>query len=75
MTTACRYEGRVDGVISIDSAPIDLSNLIFSEFRFVEFTYKVYYCFVLFVSATSEASYHFATSCHKIFQGSSFKNE
>ena len=25
MTTACRYEHRVDGVISIDSAPIDES--------------------------------------------------
>ena len=27
MTTACRYEDRVDGVISIDSAPVDQSGV------------------------------------------------
>ena len=37
MTTACRFEERVDGVISIDSAPIDESG----QNAFGSFTYGV----------------------------------
>ena len=37
MTTACRFEDRVDGVISIDSAPIDESG----QNAFGSFTYSV----------------------------------
>ena len=37
MTTACRFEDRVDGVISIDSAPIDESG----QNAFGSFTYGV----------------------------------
>ena len=42
MTTACRFEDRVDGVISVDSAPIDESkNQQFGQFVYgmIEFMY------------------------------------
>jgi pimeloyl-ACP methyl ester carboxylesterase len=37
MTVACRYQDRVDGVISVDSAPIDESG----QHAFGSFTYGV----------------------------------
>ena len=37
MTVACRYPDRVDGCISVDSAPVDETN----NMKFREFTYGV----------------------------------
>ena len=43
MTTACRYPDRVDGVISIDSPPLDAnktSGVVFTR-EVLEFMYKL----------------------------------
>ena len=41
MTTACRFKDRVDGVISIDSAPIDESSNAFKSVTYdaIKFMY------------------------------------